>query len=226
MNRAHVAHVAVACSPALIALVLFTGCYEQHYPATLIPTWTITDSAGTPVGCGDASTVRYSAGTLWFQDVNCYPGTGTIDMDASPDLVVTPSLLDIYQDTIMTAPPQDVGPVDWGDVVRPPATVFVLPDCAPGQFTAAWSLVTPDGQPTSCPPGASVLLSVETMAVQVPCTAGTATTVPRRGGMTHPLAIQLRDSSGLILSQLQLGKPFVACGATTDIGVVSLSVAP
>jgi hypothetical protein len=216
----------LVCSPALIALALFTGCYEQHYPATLIPTWTITDSAGTPVGCGDANTVRYSAGTLWFQDVNCYPGTATIDMDANPDLVVTPSLLDIYQDTIMTAPPQDVGPVDWGDVVRPPTTVFVLPDCAPGQFTTEWSIVAADGQPTSCPPGASVLLTIESLSVQVPCIAGTATTPPRRGGMTHPLWIELRDSSGLTLSQLRLGSPFLACGATTDIGVVDLSATP
>jgi hypothetical protein len=211
----------------IAAVLAADGCSPERYPAVLRLSWSISNSAGASVGCGDAEavTVRYSFSDGSGQDFYCVAGVGDVDSDAASDLTATASLLDVSGQTITQAAPVDIGRVDWADSLTVPATAFVVPDCAPGQYKAEWTIHTATGEPAACPPGANVVLNTDTAGVGVPCEAGSATSVARRGGANHTVSLRL-DANGQILTQTTPASVLVPCGGTIDLGTIDLVLPP
>jgi hypothetical protein len=210
-----------------IASLLFAGgCTPERYPAVLHMSWSISNSAGATVGCGgaEAVTVRYSFSDGSGQDFYCVAGAGDVDSDAHPDLTVTAVLLDVEGLRIIQAPTVDIGPVDWADSRTVPTTTFVLADCAPGHYTAEWSVRTASGDPASCPPGSRVTLQTDSVVASAACEAGVVTSAVRRGGMTHMVSLRLNDANGVLLGSSIAADAFLDCGATSDLGVTNFSL--
>ena len=90
---------------------------------------------------------------------------------------------------------------------------------------AEWVL-TENGAQVSCVPGDEVDINVNDLSATFPCSAGAGTTPALAGGVYHNISLTLFDASSTPLSQTQTMSVFVACGATTDIGVVEFSLTP
>jgi hypothetical protein len=213
---------------SIATLLVAGGCSPERYPTVLHLSWAISNSAGAPVGCGDAEavTVRYSFSDGSGQDFYCSAGTGDVDSDANPDLMVTAVLLDVEGLRITQSPTVDFGPVDWAESRTVPTTMFVLPDCAPGHYTAEWTVRTASGDPASCPPGSRVTLNTDTVAASAACEAGMVTSAVRRGGTTHLVSLTLRDANGVLLGSSIAADASLDCGATSDLGVTNFSLPP
>ena len=90
---------------------------------------------------------------------------------------------------------------------------------------AEWVL-TENGVQVSCQPGDEVDINVDAMSGTFPCSAGGGTTASLAGGVNHDIDLTLFDASSNTLSQTQTMRVFVACGATTDLGLVEFSLTP